>query len=78
MVDPVGADLAAQVASESVDGAADVSQLLLGRQAVDVPAVPQNPAGQRHQHKQGSCTWVTRVTRKISNYVINYLFGLKQ
>lgn len=52
---PVRAHLAAEVASQSVDGAADVSQLLLGLEAVDVPAVPQHPAGQRGQHQQAAC-----------------------
>lgn len=53
---PVCVDLAAESARQAVDGAADVPELLLGRQAVDVPAVPQHPSGQRHQHKQSPCT----------------------
>lgn len=58
VVGPVRAELAAEVASEPVDGAADVSELLPGRQAFDVSAVPQHPSGQRHQHKQSSCTHI--------------------
>lgn len=52
---PVRAHLAAEVASEAVDGAADVSELPLGRETIDVSAVPQHPAGQRHEHEQGAC-----------------------
>lgn len=52
----VAADLAAEGSGESVHGAADVSQLFLGRQTLDVSAVPSHPPGQRHDHKQGSCT----------------------
>lgn len=68
MVAPVAADLAAQVAGDAVDRAADVSQLLLGRQTVDVAAVPQDPAGQRHEHQQRSCTHTGVKVRVIINY----------
>lgn len=56
---PVCEDLAAEVASQPVDGAADVSQLLLGCEAIDVPAVPQHPSSQRHQHKQSPCVEIS-------------------
>lgn len=63
---PVAADLAAEGAGEPVDGAADVSHLLGGRQTLDVPAVPSHPAGQRHEHQQGSWT-----ESHLSQWVIN-------
>lgn len=52
---PVSADLAAEVAGQPVHGAADVSQLLLSSDAVDVSAVPQDPSGHGHQHEQSPC-----------------------
>lgn len=55
VVGSVRSDLAAEVSGEPVDGAADVSELLLGSQTVDVPAVPQHPSSQRHEHEQSSC-----------------------
>lgn len=55
MMAPVSADLSAEVASQPVHGAANVSQLLLRCEAFDVPAVPQNPSGHRHQHEQSPC-----------------------
>jgi len=67
-VAPVRADLPAEVAGESVDGAADVSELLLGREAVDVPAVPQHPPGQRRHHQQGS--WTKMIGRFITYDVL--------
>lgn len=51
---PVRADLAAEGAGDPVHGAADLSELLLGGQALDVSAVPQHPAGHGTQHKEGS------------------------
>lgn len=56
---PVCADLPAEVESQPVDGAADVSQLLLGCEAIDVPAVPQHPSSQRHQHKHSPCVEIS-------------------
>lgn len=69
---PVCADLAAEVASQPVDGAADMSQLLLGRQALDVSAVPQHPSSQRHQHKQSPCMDISYHTHAIQpwKYII--------
>lgn len=55
VVAPVRADLAAEVTSQPVNGAANVTELLLRCEAFDVPTVPQNPSSHRHQHKQGSC-----------------------
>lgn len=55
VVSPVDADLAAEVASQSVHSTANVSQLLTGGETLNVSAVPQHPAPQGHQHKQSPC-----------------------
>ena len=59
----VHTDLAAEVASEPVHGAADVSHLLLRGEALDVPAVPQHPPGQRHHHEQSACSQISQEFR---------------
>lgn len=58
---PVSADLAAEVASQPVHSAANVSQLLLGSEAFDVPTVPQDPSSHRHQHQQSPCKMSEKV-----------------
>lgn len=63
---PVRAHLAAEVARQPVDGAADVSQLIPGREAFNVAAVPQHPSSQRGQHQQGACRGQVRSAETTS------------
>lgn len=49
-----------------------MSELLLGREAIDVSAVPQHPAGQRHEHEQSACRDDSR--QYLTNSTISDVF----